>query len=72
MLAVSPARRPAVNEEVFNLEIRKFLKQFGVAAQRELERSAAIPGTGAGLPVRATLEIGGRQVLDLAAELRLE
>ena len=26
-----------MNEETFNLSIRKFLKQFGVGAQREIE-----------------------------------
>jgi hypothetical protein len=36
-----------MNEEVFNLEVRKFLKRFGVTAQREIEKSVAtltIPG----------------------------
>lgn len=28
-----------MNDETFNLELRKFLKQFGVTAQRELERA---------------------------------
>ena len=28
-----------MNEEAFNLSIRKFLKQFGVSAQRELEKA---------------------------------
>ena len=28
-----------MNEEVFNLEVRQFLKKFGIAAQREIERS---------------------------------
>ena len=30
-----------MNEEVFNLELRKFLKRFGVTAQREIERRVA-------------------------------
>lgn len=30
-----------MNEEVFNLEVRKFLKRFGVTAQREIEKSVA-------------------------------
>jgi hypothetical protein len=30
-----------MNDEVFNLAIRKFLKQFGVTAQREIERAVA-------------------------------
>jgi hypothetical protein len=30
-----------MNDETFNLAIRKFLKQFGVTAQREIERAVA-------------------------------
>ena len=30
-----------MHEETFNLEIRKFLKQFGITAQREIERAVA-------------------------------
>jgi hypothetical protein len=54
-----------MNEEVFNLEIRKFLKRFGVTAQREIE-TAVRQALGAGklsgnetLKVRARLEIEG-------------
>jgi hypothetical protein len=57
-----------MNEDVFNIEIRKFLKRFGVTAQREIERAVgealergALKGTET-LPVRATLSIPG--VLD--------
>jgi hypothetical protein len=28
-----------MDEEVFNLEVRKFLKRFGVSAQREIEKA---------------------------------
>jgi hypothetical protein len=54
-----------VDEEVFNLEVRKFLKRFGVTAQREIEKAvdAALKrGTLKGtevLPVHATLGIPG-------------
>lgn len=54
-----------MNEEAFNISIRKFLKHFGVTAQREMERAvrAAIEdGTLRGtetLPVRATLVVEG-------------
>jgi uncharacterized protein DUF6494 len=52
-----------VDQEVFNLEVRKFLKRFGITAQREIER--AVEGAlrrGAlteneVLSVRATLSI---------------
>jgi hypothetical protein len=62
-----------MNEEVFNLDLRKFLKRFGVTAQREIERAVAEAverGTIQGneiLSVRATLTIPG--VLD---ELRID
>ena len=62
-----------MNEDVFNLDLRKFLKRFGVTAQREIERAVAearergtIDGTET-LAVRATLSIPG--VLD---ELRID
>lgn len=28
-----------MDEEVFNIELRKFLKRFGITAQREIERA---------------------------------
>jgi hypothetical protein len=28
-----------VNEETFNIEIRKFLKRFGITSQREIEKA---------------------------------
>lgn len=52
-----------MDEEVFNLAVRKFLKRFGVAAQREIEKAvgtALQEGTLRGdeiLPVHATLII---------------
>jgi hypothetical protein len=54
-----------VEEEVFNLELRKFLKRFGVTAQREIEkavetalRERKLAGNET-LPVHATLTIPG-------------
>jgi hypothetical protein len=54
-----------MNEEAFNISVRKFLKNFGVTAQREIEKSvdAAIKagklkGTET-LKARARLEIQG-------------
>lgn len=54
-----------MDEEVFNLELRKFLKRFGITAQREIERavaggleSGALSGTEV-LAVHATLTIPG-------------
>ena len=54
-----------MNDETFNIELRKFLKTFGVTAQREIERAVSegiaakkIDGTET-LKTRAVLEIEG-------------
>ena len=54
-----------MEEDVFNLEVRKFLKGFGITAQREIEkaveaalRERKLAGNET-LPVRATLTIPG-------------
>jgi hypothetical protein len=54
-----------MNDEAFNLELRQFLKRFGITAQREIERavqaaleSGRLKGNET-LPVRATLSIEG-------------
>jgi hypothetical protein len=54
-----------MNVEIFNLELRKFLKRFGITSQREIEKavesalqSGRLTGTEV-LPVRATLTIPG-------------
>lgn len=62
-----------MNEEVFNLEVRKFLKKLGITAQREIEKAvdAALKAqTLRGdetLKVRARLEIEG-----LSAEIEVD
>jgi hypothetical protein len=54
-----------MNDEALNLSIRKFLKHFGVTAQREIERAVqrgVADGSLAGrdsIPVRATLHLEG-------------
>ena len=54
----------AMNEDAFNMSVRKFLKKVGVTAQREIEqavRDAEAAGklkSGA-LPAKATFTIGG-------------
>ncbi len=61
-----------MNEDKFNMEIRKFLKKVGVTSQREIERVVAegiASGELAGnetLKARVTLSIEG---LDLAHEI---
>ena len=54
-----------MDEDAFNISIRKFLKNFGVSAQREIE-SAVKRGLAEGklrgdeaVPVRATLVVEG-------------
>ena len=54
-----------MDEDALNLSIRRFLKQFGIAAQREMEqavRRALADGALRGdetVPVRATLVVEG-------------
>ena len=53
-----------MNEETFNLDLRKFLKKFGVAAQHEIE-----------LEVRDAMETGllkGNEPLSVRARLEIE
>ncbi len=57
-----------MNEETFNLSIRKFLKMVGINSQREIERAVAgalaakrIEGTES-FPVTVTLELPGLSV----------
>jgi hypothetical protein len=58
----------AMDEEVFNISIRKFLKMVGVSSQREIEHAVAkavadgvIAGTEA-FPAKVTLDIPGLQL----------
>lgn len=68
-----------MDEEVFNLELRKFLKRFGVTAQREIEKavdgalkSRALSGNEV-LKVHATLTIPGvLPELHIDGEIALE
>jgi uncharacterized protein DUF6494 len=52
-----------MDEDVFNLEVRKFLKRFGVTAQREIEKA-----------VEAALrrgDLSGNEVLKVEATLTI-
>ncbi len=68
-----------MHDDTFNLEIRKFLKQFGVTAQREIER-AVTAARGAGtlrgdetLRTRAVLTIEGLgTIATIDGDIRLE
>lgn len=64
-----------MNEDVFNIEVRKFLKQLGVSSQREIERavrdaidSGALKGNET-LKARAQVRIDG---LDLDHEIETD
>lgn len=68
-----------MNEEIFNLSIRKFLKMVGVKSQHEIEQAVAdavdrgaIAGTES-FPASVTLEIAGLKLnVKLQGEIRLE
>lgn len=52
-----------MNEEAFNLSLRRFLKKFGITAQREIEQA-----------VRAAIDSGriaGTESLQASATLRI-
>lgn len=68
-----------MNEETFNLSIRKFLKMVGVNSQREIEHAVAnavatgaVAGTEA-FPATVRLEIAGLQLdVRFDGEIRLQ
>jgi hypothetical protein len=72
-------RRVAMNEDVLNGSIRKFLKTLGVTAQREIEkavRQGLADGTLKGnekFPARATVTVTGIGLShDITGEIELE
>ncbi|MGP1677252.1 MAG: DUF6494 family protein [Burkholderiales bacterium] len=68
-----------MNEETFNLSIRKFLKMVGVNSQREIEQAVAkaiaagaIAGTES-FPARVTIEVAALKLnVNFDGEIRLE
>ena len=66
-----------MNEETFNLDVRKFLKHFGVTAQREIEKAVADGIAGGKLKgtetirARAVLELDGRKLEQIDGEIHL-
>lgn len=68
-----------MNEETFNLSIRKFLKMVGVNSQREIEQAVAkaitartIAGTES-FPAKVTLEVAGLQLkVNFDGEIKLQ
>jgi len=72
-------RGNAMNEEIFNLSIRKFLKMVGVNSQREIEKAVGhalgsheIAGTES-FPAQVTLDIPGLRVhVKFDGEIKLQ
>lgn len=68
-----------MDDDAFNLSIRKFLKMVGVSSQREIEQAvaralqdAAIAGTES-FPAKMTLEVPGLQLaVAFDGEIRLQ
>lgn len=68
-----------MDEETFNLSIRKFLKMVGVSSQREIEQAVAkaiaartIAGTET-FPAKVTLEVAGLKLnVNFDGEIRLQ
>ena len=68
-----------MNEETFNISIRKFLKMVGVSSQRDIEQAVtkataegAITGSET-FPAKMTLEIAGLKLnVKFDGEIRLE
>jgi hypothetical protein len=68
-----------MDDEVFNLSLRKFLKMVGVSSQRDIEQAVAkclqdksIQGTES-FPAKMTLEISGLKLkVDFDGEIRLQ
>ena len=68
-----------MNEETFNISIRKFLKMVGVSSQREIEQAvqrALADGKAAGsesFPVKMTLQMPGLALkVDFDGSIALE
>ncbi len=46
-----------IDDEAFNISMRKFLKQLGVTSQQEIEKAVWAKKPGGNLKVRATVSI---------------
>jgi hypothetical protein len=70
---------PFMDDEAFNISIRKFLKMVGVSSQREIEQAVAkavaagaIAGSEA-FPAKMTLEVPGLKLaVNFDGEIRLQ
>jgi Family of unknown function (DUF6494) len=67
---MNPIKERGMNEDVFNMSLRKFLKKVGVTSQREIEkavRAALDEGRLSGnekLDVVVTLNVGGIELAE--------
>jgi Family of unknown function (DUF6494) len=68
-----------MNDETFNLSIRKFLKLVGISSQREIEQAVAkamASGAAKGTetyPAKVTLRVAGLNLdVDFDGEIKLE
>ncbi|MBA3496112.1 MAG: DUF6494 family protein [Gemmatimonadota bacterium] len=62
-----------MDEERFNLSLRKILKQFGVTAQREIEKAVDAARSSGALAGRDALQARATMVVDgLPAEIVVE
>ena len=68
-----------MNEETFNLSIRKFLKVVGIGSQREIERAVAQALADGGIsgsdrfPARMTLVVKGLSIdISFDGEIKLQ
>jgi hypothetical protein len=68
-----------MNEEAFNLSIRKFLKMVGINSQREIERSVVqavddgVIGGTESFPAHVTLEVPGLKIkVQFDGEIKLQ
>jgi uncharacterized protein DUF6494 len=79
MFTCTADREIPMNEETFNLSIRKFLKMVGVSSQREIEQAVAkaiadghIAGTES-FPATVTLEVAGLKLnVKFDGEIKLQ
>jgi len=60
-----------MNEDKFNMSLRKFLKQVGVTSQREIERVVRDEKPGGRLPVKIVLTAPGTS-LNHVVEAKLD
>jgi hypothetical protein len=68
-----------MDDETFNLSIRKFLKMVGINSQREIERAVATAVAAGGIagtesfPAKVTLEVAGLKLhATFDGEIRLQ